>query len=138
MRTLGEEAEAQGFNLQVTYRDEKTGQVTKTDPYFLRVTKAADGGKGQAWERPAGSGNLFNKQNQPIGRWDSSKPEGERFLAGVPHVAYEKPLTSDQKVAKSIISKDAKINALEAELKSLRAEADKKPAVKVAKDPAKI
>jgi hypothetical protein len=57
-----------GFNLQVTYRDEQTGLITKHDPYILRVV--GDGGnRTQLFERPKGSGNCFDKQNNPIGRW---------------------------------------------------------------------
>lgn len=116
-----EEIPEQDFSLRVTFRNMKTGLVEKTNPYILRMV--GDGGnKQQLWERPAGSGNLFNAKNEPIGRWDKSKPEGERFLKGKEHIEWKAPETSDQRLAREYAEKDSKINQLERELAAIKVE----------------
>ncbi len=124
--------------LKVTYHDHRTGLVIKKDPYTMRVV--GDGGnRTQYFERPKGSGNLFNFNGEPVGRWDSRKAEGERFMAGAEHIEFVRPETDDEKLARSLITKDVKIRELEAELRAIKAESAKKAAPqKVAKDPAKI
>lgn len=115
-----EEKKDEGFSLIVQHRDPKTGAIVREDPYILRrVSNGAAGGVSSYWERPAGSGNLFNKRNQPIGRWDKTQPEGKRFIKDAPHIAWEPPLTEDQKVSKENA-------ALKAELAALKAEQAKK------------
>lgn len=116
------------FDIKVTHRDERTGLITHKTPYILRVSGAEGGGKTRTWERPPGSGNLFDKKGNPVGRrvkdaqgrW-STDPKAE-------HVAFVPPLTEDQKLSRSVVEKDQRISALEAELASLRVEADKKSA----------
>lgn len=125
MRTLQEEVQAQGFSLKVTFRDEKSGVVVDKDPYTLHVVDRA-----RYWERPVGSGNLFDKKGQPVGRWDASKPEGKRFLKGEPHIAFERPLTQDQKLARDLVEKDARIEALQKELSLIKGEAAPKAPAK--------
>lgn len=118
-----------GFDLIVTHRDEKTGAVIRKDPYILRVCgKPGTDARERYWERPAGSGNLWDKKGQPAGRWDKSKPEGERFIKGAQHTAWEAPLTQDQKIAKENA-------ALKAELAALKAEQDKKQPTQTQKKP---
>jgi hypothetical protein len=110
-----------GFDLTVTHRDPYTGVITHTDPYIMRSLKAEGGsGRTRVWERPAGSGNLFDRDNEPVGRWvkDGENPNGV-FKRGAPHVAYEAPLTNDQKVARENM-------ALKAELAAMKAEQEKK------------
>jgi uncharacterized small protein (DUF1192 family) len=123
---MEDQTQPQGFNLVVTYRDEKTGLVTHTDPYTLRVLPGPGGGKARYWERPAGSGNLFDKKGQPAGRWDRTKPEGQRFDAKAAHVAFARPETEDAKLARSVIEKDAHIAELKRELEAIRAEREDK------------
>lgn len=136
MRYQQEEAEEKSY-LRVTHRHPKTGLVAKKDPYIMRVV-AEGANKSQYIEYPAGSGNLWSSDNgklkEPIGRWDKSKPEGDRFLKGVPHIEWTPPLTEDQKLAKSIVAKDEKINQLEAELAAIKAEREKRNAPKVNKE----
>ena len=117
-----EEEKEKGFPLKVTYRNSKTNLITKKDPYIMRVVSDGAGGKSELFERPAGSGNLFNKKGEAIGRWDKTKPEGKRFLKDEKHIEWTPPLTEDQKLAKSLISKDARIEELEKELASIKAE----------------
>lgn len=114
-----------GFNIKVTYRNEKTGLVSHKDPYILRVLGSGDG-KAKLWERPAGSGNLFNSKNEPIGRWviDPKTKRGS-FQPGVAHIAWTPPETPDQKTARALNEKEAKIQALEKELQAIKAEAKK-------------
>jgi hypothetical protein len=107
----------EGFNLQVHYRDDKTGLVVETDPYILRVVGESAGGKSSYFERPKGSGNLFNKRGEAIGRWVDGG-----FKADMPHVAFVAPLTQDQKLANSLVEKDSKIAELEREMAAIRAE----------------
>jgi hypothetical protein len=126
MRTIGEEIKAQGFDLKVTHRDSKTGLVVEKNPYILRVVKGP-GGNSKLFERPVGSGNLFDAQNKPIGRWVVSKdaPQGEHDPKAE-HVAFKRPETEDEKLAKSLITKDTKIKALEAELAAVKHEQAKR------------
>lgn len=120
-----EEEKEQGFPLRVTYRNMRTGMVEKTDPYVLRII-GEDGGRQQLWERPAGSGNLFNAQGEPVGRWDAKKPEGQRFLKGEEHIKWTAPETADQKLAREYAIKDARIVELEKELLSIKTEREPK------------
>jgi hypothetical protein len=122
---IEEEETPKGFNLVVDQRHPKSGLVIKSDPYTLRVIGS---GEGKTWvfERPVGSGNLWNKSGDPIGRWDKSKPEGERFIAGAEHIAWTPPLTADQKLARSVIEKDGRIQELEKEIAAIKAEREKR------------
>lgn len=125
-----EEKQEQFFNTKVTYRDDKTGQIIKQDPYIMRSCKKDGGGSAHYFERPAGSGNLYDGQGRPVGRWDVSKPEGERFIADAKHIAWERPKTEDEKLASRLIAADAKNKALEAELAAMKAEKVAKTAPK--------
>ena len=133
---IKEEEVVEGFDLRVTHRDPKTGLVTHTDPYILRVIGDGDnGGRSRLWERPAGSGNCWDKQGNPIGRWVYEEKEinGKKIRTGhydpkAEHVHWEKPLTEDQKLAKEVLTKDAKIVELERELAAIKAESEKKSA----------
>lgn len=118
-----------GFNLVVTHRDEKTGLVTRRDPYTLRVVASPDGGKTRYWERPAGSGNLFNKNNEPIGRWViDEKTKRGKFVASEKHVEFTPPPTEDQILRQQMTQDKARIAELEKELTALRIEKEKKTA----------
>lgn len=122
-----EEAVDLGFDLQVTFRDDLTGLVTHHNPYTMRVVAAQDGGKMRLWERPVGSGNLWDKKGNPIGRWlTDEKTKKGKFIKGEPHISFVPPMTEDQKLARSLTEKDSRITALEKELDSLKAESKKK------------
>ena len=125
---MKEEIKTPAFDLLVTHRDDKTGLVTHTNPYTLRVV-GQGGGKASLYERPPRSGNLFDPNNNPIGRWviDPVTNEGS-WEPKAKHVAFEAPLTEDQKIARVIAAKDAKIASLEAEMKAIASEASKKSA----------
>lgn len=121
------------FDITVTHRDERTGLITKRDPYILRVTQASDGGKTRLWERPVGSGNLFNSKNVACGRWivDEKTKKG-KHVADAEHVHFTPPPTEDMKLAQEMTQKDVRIQALEAELAQIRAEGEKKMSPKPA------
>jgi hypothetical protein len=128
MRHEMEESEVKGFDMRVTHRDPRTGQITRRDPYIMRTVKKDGGGSAQYFERPSGSGNLFDGQGNPCGRWDATKKEGERYDAKASHIAWERPKTEDEKLANALIAADAKNKALEAELAAVKAESAKKSA----------
>lgn len=130
MRNPAPEVEVVGFDTRVTHRDPKTGRIVRQDPYIMRTVRKDGGGSAQYFERPAGSGNLFDGQNRPIGRWDPTKKEGERFLAGQAHIAWERPKTEDEKLQAQLIAAETKTKILEAELAAVKAEAKKKAPVK--------
>lgn len=112
-----EEEKTKGFSLVVHKRDEKTGLVLSEDPYILRtVSLGQSGDKARVWERPKGSGNLWDNDNNPIGRWDKTKPEGKRFLKDEPHIAWTAPETKDQKLARALGEQQTKIAELERKL----------------------
>lgn len=126
-KTIVEPEAPKGFDITVTHRDPKTGLIVKKDPYILRVCgQEGSNSKSRYWERPAGSGNLFDKNNNPIGRWEYEEkalPNGlksrvGKFVAGAKHISWEAPLTQDQKIARENA-------ALRAELDALKAEKDK-------------
>jgi len=122
-----------GFDTTVTHRDPKTGRITHTTPYILRVCgEPGSSEKARYWERPAGSGNLFDKHNNPIGRWvyEEKNVKGKMVKIGkydpnAKHVEWVPPQTEDQKIA----SENA---ALKAELAALKAEKEKQAPAKVA------
>jgi hypothetical protein len=132
--TPAENNEPKRFDLIVHHRDPKTGLVVKSDPYILRVVgETGSSEKSQYWERPAGSGNLFDKENNPIGRWvyeevtiKGKKVRKGKFEAGVEHIAFERPMTADQKLAQAVIESTRENDALKAELAALKAESEKK------------
>lgn len=121
-----EDNKPKGFDLIVTHRDPKTGQVIKSTPYILRVCgEQGSDQKARYWERPKGSGNLFDKHNNPVGRWiyEDKIVKGKKVKVGkydekAEHIKWVPPLTEDQKIAQ-------KNAALEAEVASLRAEKEK-------------
>lgn len=120
---MAEEMEKQGFDFVVTHRDRKTGAITHKNPYIMRVIAAADGGKTRIFERPVGSGNMWNSKGEAIGRWVNGK-----FEKGMAHVEFVMPETEDQKLKKSLLSQQARIQELEKELLSIKAESKgKKP-----------
>jgi hypothetical protein len=121
--TAKEEPSSQELGLRVTYRNMKTGMVEKSDPYVLRIV-GEGGNRTQLWERPAGSGNLWSHAHggKAVGRWDLSKAEGERFIKDAAHIAWAPPETEDQILARSIATKDNKINELEREIAAIKAE----------------
>lgn len=119
-RDVQAEADEQvkGFNIKVTHRDPVTGEVTKSDPYTLRQPLGQSGARASYFERPPGSGNLFDPKGNPAGRWDASKPEGKRHMPDAEHVAYVLPPTEDQKIAQENA-------ALKAELAAIKAQQEK-------------
>lgn len=122
-----------GFDLRVTHRDEKTGLITHTTPYTLRVIgNGSGGGTTKLWERPSGSGNLWNKKGDPIGRWVKDEKGVGRWDKEAKHIDFTPPETKDQKLAREVAAKDVKIAEMERELAAIRAEQEKsaKPATK--------
>lgn len=131
MRHLEEEKEeVTGFNKKVTYRDPLSGQIVKKDPYIKRVCRSEGGGNTRYYERPIGSGNLWDAQGNAVGRWDHTKPEGQRFIKDVEHKPYVPTMTEDEKLANKILATENKNKALLAELESVKAELAKKAEVK--------
>jgi uncharacterized small protein (DUF1192 family) len=123
---MSEVEQPQGFDLMVTHRDPKTGLITKQDPYTLIVGSGENGGKTRMWERPKGSGNLWNKRGEPIGRF-VAKGDGKReYDAKAKHVEFIPPETEDQQLARSLTEKSERIAQLEKELAGIKAEKDKK------------
>lgn len=133
-----EETKPKGFDLTVHHRDPKTGALVNVTPYILRVCgETGSSEKTYLWERPKGSGNLFDKQGNPVGRWvmEEQDVKGKKIKVGkhdpkAEHIAFTPPPTKDQQLAASIAQKDVRIAELERELKAIQAEsAPKAPAV---------
>lgn len=118
---MKQEEVKEGFDFKVTHRDPKTGLVVAKNPYVCRVIGAQDGSKRKVYERPVGSGNMWDAKNNPAGRWVDGKLD-----EAAAHVAFKTPETKDQVLAKSLLSKESKIAELEKELASIKAEAKKK------------
>lgn len=119
------------FDITVTHRDPKTGLVVKKTPYILRVCgEQGSDQKARYWERPAGSGNLFDKSDNPVGRWiyEEKVVKGKKVRVGkydekAEHIQWVPPMTEDQKIARENA-------ALKAELAALKAEKEKSAAPK--------
>lgn len=117
------------FDLMVHHRHHRTGKLIKHTPYIKRVVgEVGSSERATYWERPAGSGNLFDSHNNPIGRWEYEEKtvKGKtvktgKFIEGAAHVAWEAPITQDQKIAKENA-------ALKAELAAMKAEKEKQAA----------
>lgn len=103
------------FDLVVTHRDAKSGAVISSNPYLMTVIQT-ENGRMRLFERPPGSGNLYDKNNLPVGRWkyeDDGKGKKKKiFDEGAEHVAYQKPETKDQKLARTVLEKEAEIAEL--------------------------
>lgn len=133
-KPAAEEETPKGFDLVVTHRDPKTGLVVRENPYILRVIgETGSSEKQRLWERPKGSGNLFDKHNNPVGRWvyEDKIVKGKKIRVGsydekAEHVAFTPPPTKDQLLAQGISERDVKIAELERELNAIKAENEKK------------
>jgi len=123
-----------GFDFRVTYRDRITGMVSHTNPYTMHII--GDERK-QVMERPKGSGNCWDAQNQPAGRI-MLKGEGRNAKLvldpDAKHIAWAEPETADQKLARDVAAQKAENAALKAELAAMKAESDAK-AMKAAQKP---
>lgn len=121
------------FDIVVTKRDPVTGQVVGRNPYTLRVVgREGSNDRTETYERPVGSGNLFDAQDRPAGRWIAESFDAKgKFIPGkhdseAQHIEFKVPETKDQMLARESISKDAKIVELQRELEAIRAEGEKK------------
>lgn len=126
MRTLQEEAEAQGFDLKVHHRDKRSGQVTHVNPYKLRIVGED---RLKLYERPVGSGNLWNGQNKAVGRWIVEDKNGEKIEKYDPkakHIEYTPPMTQDQVLARQVAEREVENATLRAELEAMKLEMQKK------------
>lgn len=129
------ESARQLFDLVVTHRDPKTGLVTKQTPYILRVCgEQGSDQRSRMWERPAGSGNVFDRENNPVGRWiyEDQVIQGKKVRIGkhdpkAAHIEWAPPLTEDQKIAQENATLKAEIAALKAE----QSQKDPTPTTKV-------
>jgi len=128
---MEQEVKKQGFDLTVTHRDPHTGLITHRNPYTLRIVASSDGSKQRLWERPSGSGNIWDRHGNPAGRFEKTIVEGKsvgKFVAGAKHKEFVKPLTADQLLANSLVTKDSRIAELEKELANIRADQENKVA----------
>lgn len=115
------------FDLRVTVKNAKTGEVIKHQPYNLHCD-----GKDKYFERPIGSGNLFYGSGQPAGRWmrnpdwkkGSSVPE---YYANTEaeHVEFE-VTQARQLTVEAMQAAEADNASLRAELAALKAEKEGK------------
>lgn len=119
---MQQETKSKEFDLVVTHRDEKTGLVTHTNPYTLRVVKLENEEKAHYFERPVGSGNLWNKAGDAIGRWIKDEKGKGKYIAEAKHINFIPPETQDAKVAREVIETRERNKVLEAELAALKAE----------------
>lgn len=105
----------EGFDLIVTHRDPKSGAVVSSNPYVMTVIQSGEG-RLRLFERPPGSGNLFDKKNQPVGRWEKDDKGVKTYNKDAAHVVYLKPETQDQKLAREVMEKSLEIEALKKQL----------------------
>lgn len=121
------------FDLVVTHRDPKSGMITHTTPYILRrVGEVGSSEKTDLWERPSGSGNLFDAEMNPVGRWvyEEQKIKGKVVKVGhhepeAEHIVFVPPLTEDQKLRHELSSKQVELEETKRELAAIKAEREK-------------
>lgn len=111
-----QEEKPKGFDLTVHKRDPKTGLVVDANPYRLRCI-----GSMKIFERPIGSGNIWNKKGEPAGRFVDGKYDEK-----AEHIEFKMPESGDQKLAREYTEQQMKIQELERELASIKAEKAKK------------
>lgn len=111
---------------KVTHRDEKSGLVSHSTPYVLRISGSGEG-RSRLLEKPKGSGNIFDMKGNAKGRWIVDPKTGKgKHDPNAAHVAYIPPETEDQKLARSLVEKDSRIAQLEKELASIAKEKENK------------
>jgi hypothetical protein len=111
-----------GFDFKVTHRDEKTGLIVRKNAYTMHIL--GDERK-QVMERPKGSGNCWDAQNEPCGRIALKGKGRQAKLSYDPdakHIAWSEPETADQKLARETAKTNSENAALKAELAALKAE----------------
>lgn len=113
------------FDIKVHHRDDK-GNLEMITPYTCRVTEQADGTRMQTFEQPPGSGNIFDAQGRPAGR-RTKGPEGKYVWDKTQeHIFVPPPETTDQKYARELTEKNARIAELEKEIAARKLEDEKK------------
>ena len=125
-----------GFDFRVTHRDPRTGEITHKNAYVAHIFGTTGSNERTAvYERPKGSGNCWDAQNNPAGRVVIEGEGKQARLTHKPeaqHIAWEAPLTEDQKLARSVAAQKAENAALKAELAALKAESEAKAPAKSA------
>lgn len=114
MRTMEEDLKNQGFDITVTHRDPQSGLITRQDPYTLIVCGDAHQ---RLWERPKNSGNVYDRQGRPCGRYirDPKTGKGE-YKSFEDHVVVAPVLSNEDQARNAIHQKDTKIAELELKL----------------------
>lgn len=117
--------EREPFDLRTSVRDGKSGKIVKKQPYRLHVVA----GK-QFFERPVGSGNLWFLNGEPAGQVIDGKVK-----SGEPHHEWTAPGELEKQGI--FAEKDKRIASLEAELRAIKQEKEKK-AAESAEEKAKV
>lgn len=106
------------FDSRVKIVNEKTGKILAYQPYVMHTFGEANV---VIYERPPGSGNMFNAQGESIGRYEFKKDSGGTWSKfSDDHIA-TKPHPIDEKEALR-----ERLETTEAELAALKAERDDK------------
>lgn len=113
-RQFGSSGE-QIFDNRVHIRDESTGRLVKVQPYAYHAFDQM-----KLWERPIGSGNMFDANGKEIGNWKQTK--GGRWEKHADtHIAAK--LFHEIKAPEDLAKRNAQ---LEQELEALKAEIEEK------------
>lgn len=96
-------SEAQGFDLRTEIRDPKTGKLISYQPYRLMVSP-----EGEFFERPPGSGKLYDRSGTLIRDREAEQAEAARKKAEADKVAAEAKAKAD---AEALAQAEAKAEA---------------------------
>lgn len=109
-RQYGSDGE-QVFDNRTHIRDADSGRLLKKQPYAYHVFNDT-----KMWERPIGSGNMYNHFGDPIGRWKSAGRGAWEKISETHSDAptYEKVMTVEDLVQRN--------SELELEVAALKAE----------------
>lgn len=108
------------FDARVHIRNEKTGALVKKQHYAWHMF-----GDKKMFERPIGSGNMFNQAGEPIGKWEMNKENGH--WAKVSDVQENAESYEMVGTVEDLIDENSE---LKAELAALKAEKETKTEVK--------
>lgn len=117
-----------GFDL-VTHPRDKYGKIENVNPYRLHIIRGV-----KAFERPVNSGNLWYENGEPAGKLvKKTDPEtGNELLSfdhKAPHTEFTPPPSAGEALYSALEQEKARTEALEAELRAMRAEKEAAAAV---------
>ena len=107
------------FDNRVKIFNEKTGQILAYQPYAMHIFGDS---KEQIFERPMGSGNMYNAKGESIGRWEQDKKTGHWKKFADEHIPTKPiPVNVEERLSEELDAANAEIAQLKSELEKRQA-----------------